>query len=68
MPKNFVSSHPICGSEKSGPEFADGDLFANKLAVLIHSELAHEEKYVEKLSKFWELLKMEVDITDLGGS
>ena len=65
LPRNFVSSHPICGSEKSGPEFADGDLFANKLAVLIHSELACEEKYVEKLSKFWELLNMDVDVTDL---
>ena len=61
LPKNFVSSHPICGSDKSGPEYADVNLFANKTVVLIHSELEYEEK----LSKFWESLKMEVISIDL---
>lgn len=61
LPKNFVSSHPICGSDKSGPEFADGDLFVNKTVVLIHSE----SEYEEKLSKFWESLRMEVISIDL---
>ena len=61
LPKNFVSSHPICGSDKSGPEYADVNLFANKTVVLIHSESEHEEK----LSKFWESLKMEVIAIDL---
>ena len=61
LPKNFVSSHPICGSDKSGPEFADGDLFVNKTVVLIQSD----SEYEEKLSKFWEALKMEVISIDL---
>ncbi|MBL6693257.1 MAG: prephenate dehydrogenase [Proteobacteria bacterium] len=61
LPNNFVSSHPICGSDKSGPEFADSKLFANKTVVLINSEAGYEKK----LSKFWESLKMEVIFIEL---
>ena len=56
LPKNFVSSHPICGSDKSGPQFADVNLFVNKTVVLIQSD----SKYEEQLSKFWKSLEMEV--------
>jgi prephenate dehydrogenase len=30
----FVGAHPIAGSEKSGPEFGDSDLFQSRLTVL----------------------------------
>jgi prephenate dehydrogenase len=31
----FIGAHPIAGSEKSGPEFGNADLFQNRLTVLI---------------------------------
>ncbi len=34
LPSNFVPTHPICGSERSGPEYADADLFRAQTVVL----------------------------------
>lgn len=34
LPPRYVPCHPIAGSERSGPEAADGDLFAGRPAVL----------------------------------
>ena len=34
LPPRYVPCHPIAGSERSGPEAADGDLFAGREAVL----------------------------------
>lgn len=34
LPPRYVPCHPIAGSERSGPEVADGDLFAGRQAVL----------------------------------
>ena len=30
LPENFISSHPICGSHKTGPENAEHKLFLDK--------------------------------------
>ncbi len=62
--KNFVGSHPICGSDKSGPENADFNLFKNKNCVVIRedSDLADKTRTdkVEAVAKFWKMLKMNV--------
>ena len=34
LPPRYVPCHPIAGSERSGPEAADGELFAGREAVL----------------------------------
>ena len=34
LPANFVPCHPIAGSEKSGPDAADAQLFNNRLVVM----------------------------------
>ena len=34
-PQRFVGAHPMAGSERSGPEAADADLFANKVCFVI---------------------------------
>ena len=34
---NFVATHPIAGSERSGPEAARSDLFAGRAWALVHS-------------------------------
>ena len=51
----FIGAHPIAGSEKSGPEFGDGNLFQDRLTILTPtaSSLPHD---VKRLRTFWESL------------
>jgi len=48
----WTSSHPITGSEVSGPEFGDSNLFKNKWCVLI-KEKSSNKKHLKKLNQFW---------------
>jgi len=53
LQKNYISSHPMCGSEKSGPFFADADLYSGKLVFLTESgSTLYETK--ETIKEFWE--------------
>ncbi len=51
----YVGSHPIAGSEKSGPQFADSELFAGKLTVLTPHEKDGPAD-VAFLEHFWNAL------------
>ena len=48
----WTPSHPIAGSEVSGPEFGNSNLFKNKWCVLI-KEKNSNKKHLKKLNKFW---------------
>ena len=51
---NWVMSHPISGSEASGPKFGSKNLFKNKWCILIKNK---KNKLLEKkLSRFWKKL------------
>ena len=51
---NWVMSHPISGSEASGPKYGSKNLFENKWCILIKSK---KNKLLEnKLSRFWKKL------------
>ena len=51
---NWVMTHPISGSEASGPKFGSKNLFKNKWCILIKNK---KNKLLEKkLSKFWKKL------------
>lgn len=51
---NWVMSHPISGSEASGPRYGSKNLFKNKWCILIKSK---QNKLLEnKLSRFWKKL------------
>ncbi len=51
---NWVMSHPISGSEASGPKYGSKNLFNNKWCILIKSK---KNKLLEsKLSRFWKKL------------
>jgi prephenate dehydrogenase/cyclohexadieny/prephenate dehydrogenase len=54
LKKNFfwTSSHPIAGSEVSGPEHGKQDLFENKWCVLIKDNQTNL-KHLKFLSSFW---------------
>ena len=49
---SWVSSHPIAGSEVSGPEHGKQDLFENKWCVLI-KEKKTKTKHLKFLTSFW---------------
>ena len=51
----FVGAHPIAGSEKSGPEFGNGDLFQNRLTILTPTASSCPID-IEQLRYFWESL------------
>ena len=49
---NWISSHPIAGSEVSGPEYGNKNLFLNKWSVII-KEKKQSSKKINLLNKFW---------------
>ena len=48
--KNFVLSHPIAGSEVSGPKFGDQNLFNNKWCIIINKGKRNK---INLVKKFW---------------
>ena len=50
---NWISSHPIAGSEVSGPEYGNKNLFLNKWCVII-KEKKQNLKKTNLIKKFWE--------------
>ena len=57
----WTSSHPIAGSEVSGPEFGDSNLFKNKWCVLI-KEKSSNKKHLKKLNLFWKRIGCKIVI------
>jgi prephenate dehydrogenase len=51
----FIGSHPIAGSERSGPDAADAELFRNRLTVLTPAK-NHSTNNLELLRRFWQTL------------
>ena len=61
--KSWISSHPISGSEVSGPEFGYSNLFLKKWCILI-KEKNSNKKHLIFLSKFWKKIGSKVIIMD----
>ena len=59
----WTSSHPIAGSEVSGPEHGVKNLFLNKWCILI-KEKDTNGKLLKILSKFWKKIGSKVSIMD----
>ena len=51
----FVGSHPLAGSEKRGPEFADAELFAGRWTVITPTETT-DPRALERVTAFWQAL------------
>ena len=58
----FIPSHPIAGIETSGPEFGFAKLFANRFCIV--TPYKNEKETIEKISKFWKAIDMQVQIMD----
>jgi len=65
IPKNvsWISSHPIAGTEESGPESGFSELFKNRWCILTPSKRSKNQD-VKLLEKFWKKLGSKVDIMD----
>jgi len=65
IPKNvsWISSHPIAGTEESGPESGFSELFKNRWCILTPSKKSKSND-VKLLEKFWKKLGSKVDVMD----
>ena len=65
VPKNvsWISSHPIAGSEVSGPESGFSELFENRWCILTPSKKAND-KDIKLLETLWKKMGSKVDIMD----
>ena len=59
----WTSSHPIAGSEVSGPEHGVKNLFFNKWCILI-KEKKTNKKHLQILTKFWKKIGSRVAVMD----
>jgi len=60
---NWISSHPIAGSEVSGPEHGNKNLFLNKWCVIIKEKQKKLIK-INLLKKFWKKIGSRVILMD----
>ena len=60
---NWISSHPIAGSEVSGPLNGNENLFVNKWSIIIKQKNSSRSK-MKKVLKFWKLLESRPVIMD----
>jgi len=65
IPENvsWISSHPIAGTEDSGPESGFSELFKNRWCILTPSKKI-KEKDLNLLKIFWEKIGSKVDIME----
>ena len=55
----FVGSHPMAGSEQSGPEAARVDLFRDRNCIVTRTDATPTDA-LERISGFWRALRMRV--------
>ena len=58
---DWISSHPISGSEVSGPEFGTKNLFLNKWCIIVKDK---NKTKLEKITRFWKKLGSKVILMD----
>jgi len=65
IPKDvsWIPSHPIAGTEESGPEAGFSELFKNRWCILTPSKKA-KEKDIDTLKSFWKKIGSKVDVMD----
>ena len=60
----WIASHPIAGTEESGPSAGFKDLFKNRWTIICDTKNSNKDK-VEKLKKFWEFLGSKVKLMNI---
>ena len=59
----LLPSHPIAGTEHSGPEAGFAELFEDRWCIITPPEHA-DMRQIEKLTAFWEACKMRIEIME----
>jgi len=62
-PKNYLGAHPLAGSEKRGVEYANSELFKNKVVILTPTEKTPIAVF-RKLKLFWKSIGMKIVVLD----
>ena len=62
IPKDisWIPTHPIAGTEESGPDAGFADLFKNRWCIFTPSKQAKKED-ISKLKKFWQKIGSKID-------
>jgi len=60
---SWIPSHPIAGTEESGPEAGFSELFENRWCILTPSKKTND-KDIKLLETFWKKMGSKVDIMD----
>ncbi len=60
----WIPSHPIAGTEESGPSAGLKDLFKNRWTIICENKNVKKDQ-VEKLKKFWEFLGSKVKLMSI---
>jgi len=58
---DWILSHPISGSEVSGPDFGTKNLFLNKWCIIVKDK---NKNKLEKITRFWKKLGSKVILMD----
>lgn len=58
---SWIASHPIAGTEESGPKAGFAELFEGRWSIISPSETS-KKSHVEELKKFWENLGSKVKL------
>lgn len=61
---SWIASHPIAGTEESGPESGFAELFENRWCIVSPSEKVKKED-IQKIKSFWELLGSNVKLMNV---
>ncbi len=61
---SWIASHPIAGTEESGPSAGFKNLFKNRWTIICDSKNSEKNK-IEKLKKFWEFLGSKVKLMSI---
>jgi len=58
---SWIASHPIAGTEESGPKNGFAELFDSRWCIISPSKDA-DKKHVDKIQKFWEIIGSKVKL------
>jgi len=57
----YIGSHPLCGSEKQGMDYANPEIFSHALCFITCLDFQNDK--ISKLKNFWESLGMKTILT-----
>ena len=60
---NFIGSHPMAGSDRSGMKYADGDLFVDTVCIVTPTSKSNPSA-LDQVTRFWKSLQTTVSVLE----